>query len=355
MKRTFLFVVLLFAALPAFATVFGTVRGIVHDPQHRPVQDVTVTLKAKTSSYVQTAQTDANGEFHFDAVPLAEYRVTTSAASFASEEQSITVLSGTAPILHFELKLGSQTESIIVSADSGPAQLESITPTTLVNRLEISDTPGASRTNSMALITDYVPGSYVVHDQLHVRGGHQVTWLIDGVAIPNTNIASNLGPQVDPKDIDTMEAQRGSYSADYGDRTYGIFNVAPRTGFERNNEAELVLSAGNFYQTDDQLNFGSHTNRFAYYASVNGNRTNLGLQTPTSAVIHDAANGLGGFTSLIFNLGPQSRLRLIAQARRDFYQVPVDPSDPSTILHDINRENDSFAAFSWVRTFGPGL
>jgi outer membrane cobalamin receptor len=358
MKRTFLFVVFLFIALPVFATVFGTVRGIVHDPQHRPVQDVTVTLKSKTSSYVQTAQTDANGEFHFDAVPLGEYRVTASAASFASEEQTIGVLSGTAPILHFELKLGSQTESITVSADAGTAQLESITPTTLVNRLEISDTPGASRTNSLALITDYVPGSYVVHDQLHVRGGHQVTWLIDGVAIPNTNIASNLGPQVDPKDIDTMETQRGSYSADYGDRTYGIFNVAPRTGFERDNEAELVLSAGNFYQTDDQLNFGGHTNRFAYYASVNGNRTNLGLQTPTSAVIHDAANGFGGFSSLIYNADSQDQFRLVAQLRRDFYQVPFDPNDPGTqgqFLRDANHENDSFVTFSWVRTFSPGL
>ncbi len=358
MKRAFLFVVSLFIALPAFATVFGTVRGIVHDPQHRPVQDVTVTLKAKTSSYVQTAQTDPNGEFHFDAVPLGEYRVTASAASFAPEEQSIAVLSGTAPILHFELKLGSQTESIIVSADAGTAQLESITPTTLVNRLEISDTPGASRTNSLALITDYVPGSYVVHDQLHVRGGHQVTWLIDGIAIPNTNIASNLGPQVDPKDIDTLEAQRGSYSADYGDRTYGIFNVAPRTGFERDNEAELVLSGGNFYQTDDQFNFGGHTNRFAYYASVNGNRTNLGLQTPTSAVIHDAANGFGGFTSLIYNADSQDQLRLVAQLRRDFFQVPFDPNDPGTqgqFLRDANRENDSFVTFSWVRTFSPGL
>ena len=358
MKRTFLFVVFLFIALPVFATVFGTVRGIVHDPQHRPVQDVTVTLKAKASTYVQTAQTDANGEFHFDAVPLGEYRVTASAASFAPEEQWIAVLSGTAPILHFELKLGSQTESITVSAEAGTAQLESITPTTLVNRLEISDTPGASRTNSLALITDYVPGSYVVHDQLHVRGGHQVTWLIDGVAIPNTNIASNLGPQVDPKDIDTMETQRGSYSADYGDRTYGIFNVAPRTGFERDNEAELVLSAGNFNQTDDQLNFGGHTNRFAYYASVNGNRTNLGLQTPTSAVIHDAANGFGGFTSLIYNADSQDQFRLVAQLRRDFYQVPFDPNDPGTqgqFLRDTNHENDSFVAFSWVRTFSPGL
>src|SRR5213080_5040757 len=216
MRRVLWFVVLFLPfAGAAFATVFGTVRGIVHDPQHRPVHNVTVTLKAQASSYTQTSQTDANGEFHFDAVPLGEYRVTASAASFASEEQTIAVPSGTAPILHFEMKLGSQSESITVSADVGPGQLESITPSTLVNRLEIRDTPGASRSNSLALITDFVPGSYVVHDQLHVRGGHQVTWLIDGVAIPNTNIASNLGPQLDPKDIDILEAQRGSYSADY--------------------------------------------------------------------------------------------------------------------------------------------
>jgi outer membrane cobalamin receptor len=340
------------------ATIFGTVRGLVHDPQHRPVADAQVLLKAKASAFALTAQSDANGEFHFDGVPVAEYTVTVSKAGFATEEQALTVLSGTAPILHFELALGSQTQSVTVSAEAAPGQTESITPTTLVDREQIQQTPGASRTNSLALITDYVPGSYFTHDQLHIRGGHQVSWLIDGVPIPNTNIASNLGPQIDPKDIDTVEAQRGSYAADYGDRTYGIFNVAPRTGFERNNEAELILSAGNFYQTDDQLNFGGHSNRFAYYASVSGNRTNLGLQTPTSAVIHDAANGLGGFTSLIYNADSQDQLRLVAQIRRDFYQVPFDPNDPNTqgtFLHDVNRETDSFVTFSWVRTFSPGL
>ncbi len=38
-----------------------------------------------------------------------------------------------------------------------------------------------------------------------MRGGHQVDWLIDGVPVPNTNIASNLGPVIDPKDIDYLE------------------------------------------------------------------------------------------------------------------------------------------------------
>jgi outer membrane cobalamin receptor len=354
MRRALLFVVFVLPlAAASLATVFGTVRGILHDPQHRPVSSIQVVLKAKASEFTLNDTTDDAGQFHFDAVPLGEYTVAISDPNFVADAQSVTVLSGTAPILHFELRLPAQNETVLVSADA--AQTETVTPTSLVDRLQIQETPGASRANSLALITNYVPGSYLTHDQLHVRGGHQVSWLIDGVSIPNTNIASNLGPQIDPKDIDTLETQRGSYSADYGDRTYGVFNVSPRTGFERNNEAELVLSAGNFYQTDDQLNIGGHTNRLAYYASVSGNRTNLGLQTPTSAVLHDAANGYGGFTSLIFNLDPQDQLRLVAQARRDFYQVPMDPSDPSTILRDVNRENDSFAAFSWVRTFSPGL
>lgn len=356
--------ILLGAALPfaalSLATVFGTVRGIVHDPQHRPIAAIQMVLKAKASEYSQTAQTDASGEFHFDAVPLGEYTVAASGSGFASEEQAVTVLSGTAPILHFELRLASRSETVVVSGDAGTGQAESVTPTTLVNRQELTETPGATQANSVAMITNFVPGAYVTHDQLHIRGGHQVSWLIDGVPIPNTNIASNLGPQIDPKDIDALEVQRGSYTADYGDRTYGVFDVAPRTGFERNNEAELTLSAGNFYQTDDQLNFGGHTNRFAYYGSLSGGRTNLGLQTPTSAVIHDAANNYGAFTSLIYNLDSGDQLRVVAQARRDFYQVPFDRNDPNNsspgeFLNDTNKETDTFAAFSWVRTFTPGL
>ena len=347
----------LLAAGPVLATIFGTVRGIVHDPQHRPVAAATVTLKARNSDYLQTMQTDVDGNFHFDAVPVGEYSVSVLFDGFAVQEQGITVLSGTAPILHFEMRLPTQAQKVEVQAE--PGQTESVTPTDVVSREEIAETPGATRTNSTAMITNYVPGSYVTHDQLHVRGGHQVSWLIDGVPIPNTNIASNLGPQIDPKDIDVLEVQRGSYSADFGDRTYGIFNVAPRTGFERNNDGELVLGLGNFYQSDDQVSFGGHTSRFAYYASASGSRSNLGLETPTSKVIHDAANGYGGFGSLIYNTGSQDQLRWVTSLRRDFYQVPFDPKNPENnagnSFRDVNRESDAFVAFSWVHTFNPGL
>ncbi|HUL35524.1 MAG TPA: TonB-dependent receptor [Candidatus Eisenbacteria bacterium] len=342
-----------------FATVFATVRGIVHDPQHRPIPGADVVLRAVDSQFTQDAKTDNNGEFHFDSIPVGQYTITVTKSGFAAREDTLSVLSGAAPILHFELPVGKSAETITVTSEAAPAQTESVTPTTLVSRQEIANTPGASLANSLSMITNYVPGSYVTHDQLHIRGGHQTSWLIDGVSIPNTNIASNLGPQINPNDINTLEVLRGSYAADYGDRTYGVFNVSPRTGFERNNEAELVVTAGNFYQTDDQLNFGGHTNRFAYYASLNGNRTDLGLQTPTAAVIHDQANGYGGFTSLTYNVDAKNQLRFVAQLRQDYYQVPFDPNDPNidpgTFLSDSNKERDGFVMATWLHTFSPGL
>ena len=37
------------------------------------VTNAQVTLQARKSAYTQTVQTDGEGEFHFDAVPLGEY------------------------------------------------------------------------------------------------------------------------------------------------------------------------------------------------------------------------------------------------------------------------------------------
>ncbi len=358
-------------AVTAFASVFGSIRGIVHDPQHRPVENAMVMLRSKTSDWSATSNTDATGQFSFNAVAVGEYTVTVAAPSFNQAAQNVVVNSGSQPVLHFSLSVATKKETVNVSGSPEAAPTDSATPTTLVSRLDVEHTPGAARSNSLAMITDYVPGAYITHDQLHLRGGHQTSWLIDGVPVPNTNIASNLGPQFDPKDIDYLEVDRGSYGAEFGDRTYGVFNVVPRTGFERNRQAELVLSAGNFYQTNDALSFGSHTERFAYYASVNANRSNLGIQTPVPQVVHDAENGYGGFGSLIFNVDPSDQLRLVTSLRRDYYQIPYDPFPndiennlvngqltgqyPSLDLRDGDHESDAIVNFSWVHTFNTKL
>jgi len=346
--------ILLFSVIASQASIFGTVRGIVHDPQHRPIEGASVTLRARLSDWTHHAPTNADGEFSIEAVPAGEYTIRIERAGFRTIEQSITVVSGSAPILHFSMQLGAVAERVEVKADLEAVNPESSRTETLVNREQIARDPGATRTNSLAIITDFVPGAYMVHDQLHIRGGHQVSWLVDGVPVPNTNIASNVGPQFDPKDIDTIELQRGGYSSEVGDRTYGVFNVVTRSGFERNRLAELVLSYGSFYETNDQISLGDHTRRFAYYASLSGNRTDVGLMPPVAESIHNVGSGLGGFTSLIFNADASNQLRLVASLRRDRYQIPNAPDDQTAGIRDVQRERDAFVNSSWVHTIGPG-
>ena len=334
------------------ASIFGSITGLIHDPQHRPVQGAKVTVSATNSDWSQTITSSDAGEFRFDNVPLGSYRVRVEVPGFAEQTQDLTIASGTDARLHFALSMAATNESVEVRDTLQGVNPESSTATTIVDRNQIATTPGASQTNSMAMITNYVPGSYMVHDQLHIRGGHQVSWLLDGVPVPNTSIASNVGPQFDPKDIDSIEVQRGGYSAEYGDRAYGVFNVVTRSGFERNREAELVTTYGSFNQTNDQISFGDHTDRFAYYGSLTGYRTDLGLETPVPQVINDNAAGLSGFTSLIFNKDADNQFRLVASARGDHFQVPIDPANP---LHDVENERDDFANFSWLHTVSSGI
>jgi outer membrane receptor protein involved in Fe transport len=352
--RTTVLVALL-APVQIFASVFGTVKAIVHDPQHRPVKGAEVVVESATSSFKQTATTDEEGMATIMRLPVGQYNITINSRGFATQQQATLVTSDSVQELHFAMAVAAHQESVEVTAEPAIVNPSSSTPEAVVSRAEIAQSPGSDRTNSLSMITDFVPGATVVHDQLHVRGGHQVTWAIDGVPVPNTNIATNVGPQFDPKDIDNVEVQRGSFSAESGDRTYGVFNISTRSGFERSRQGELVTSYGNFNTTDDQLSFGDHSDRTAYYFSLSGNRSDHGLETPTPANLHDQANGAGAFTSLIFNATPNDQFRFVGSARRDYFQVPNDPDQQLAGVRDRDREQDYFGTFSWVHTAGPGI
>src|ERR1700726_4652650 len=96
----------------AVATIFGAVRGIVHDPQHRPIQGAMVMLRSKSSEWTKSVHTDANGEFAFNAVPLGAYTVSVASPGLVEAAQGAVVNSGTEPVIHFQLKLAGAKETI---------------------------------------------------------------------------------------------------------------------------------------------------------------------------------------------------------------------------------------------------
>ena len=334
------------------AQVPGTIKGVVHDPQHHPVEDAQVKLSCRNSDRILTSRSNSDGEFEIAGSPAGACEISVEARSFRKQTQQV-VSDTRSSVLHFRLELARVNESVEVSASKLDTQVSTVQSVTTAK--EIERTPGADQTNSLQMITDFVPGAYMVHDMLHMRGGHQVNWFIDGVPVINTNIAANVAPFINPKNVDELETERGGFSSEYGDRTYGFFNVLTPSGFDRNNQAELTTSFGNFYTTDDQFNFSGHTQRLGYYASIDANRAQLGLSNPTAAAIHDQQSGIGGFTSLLYNPTPKDQLRLTVSLRGDHYQIPNTPDDQAAGIRDLDLERDYLVGLNWTHTISSGV
>ena len=336
----------------ALAADTGAIRGIVHDPQHRPLAGAEIAVRGVVT---RTAQSDTNGEFQVNDLSEGAYTIAVTAQGFRPLEQRVTVTAGKTPVLHFQLELAPVNATVDVSGAASKLNTQVSTVQTMVSPQEIAQTAGADQTNSLAMITNFTPGAYMVHDMLHMRGGHQVNWFFDGIPVVNTNIAANVAPLINPKNVAELEVERGGFSSEYGDRTYGFFNVVTPSGFERNNEIQVIASAGNFYSTDDQINIGSHTTRFAYYASIDGSRSELGLAPPVSQIVHDQASGVGGFLSLFYNPSAKDQLRWIASVREDHYQIPNTQDDQAAGIRDLDLERDALAGFHWTHSFADGI
>ena len=99
-----LVLVLIFQGI-TLAGIFGTVRGIVHDAQHRPIENAKVLLQAKQSDWKKEATTDGEGRFQMDAVPAGLYTIHIVTDGFRDVKNDLTVLPDSAPLLRFPMEL----------------------------------------------------------------------------------------------------------------------------------------------------------------------------------------------------------------------------------------------------------
>ena len=137
------FAIFVASASRGFANDLGAIRGLIHDPQHRPIENAVVTLKSRFSDWAKTVNTDATGQFQFNAVALGSYFVSVTSEGFAPASQAVIVISGSIPSLHFQLQLASANEKVNVTAMPDLVATDSATPTTMIGRVDIERAPGA--------------------------------------------------------------------------------------------------------------------------------------------------------------------------------------------------------------------
>jgi YbbR domain-containing protein len=140
-------------AVPILIAATGSVRGIVHDPQHRPLPGAQVVLHGRNATVTKTVQSDGNGEFQINDVPEGAYTVDVSARGFRLLEQQAVVTADKAPVLHFRLELAPVSSSVEVSGAISKLNPQTSTVQTLVSPEDIAQTAGADQTNSLAMIS----------------------------------------------------------------------------------------------------------------------------------------------------------------------------------------------------------
>src|SRR5437879_3235451 len=145
MSKRFIAIIILLAllvALPVFASVFGTVKAIVHDPQHRPVKDAQVEVQSRTAAFKMAGATNEDGIATLQNVPVGEYDVTIQSPGFATVQQSVTVTSSNVQEMHFALALAQHQETVEVSGAPERVNPSSPVPQVLINRGDIAGRDG---------------------------------------------------------------------------------------------------------------------------------------------------------------------------------------------------------------------
>jgi hypothetical protein len=247
MKSTGVLVSLLFPllALTPMAnaqTVTGSITGTVVDASGALVAGATVQLTNEISKQVREFQTASNGTFVFPDLFPANYDIRVTHPGFKGFVQNGIILGTLEKVdLHtLRLEVGDVTSTVEVKAEAARVVTDSSDHATDVNLKQLEQTPIRGR-NFQAFIHD-LPGVIDVgtYDQRGwnqnsavINGGQQgqVLVTLDGMAAQDSGAPSLSTYQAPSTDaIAEVKLLTGNYSAEYGARNGGQYNLTIKNG-----------------------------------------------------------------------------------------------------------------------------
>ncbi len=333
---------------PASASTLGAIRGTVYDSAGHPLQHAKVVIVAGVGTKDSTA-TDASGRYIFPRVEFDTYTVTVTAAGLPPNSQIVTVASGTVTVLDFHLSEKKLASVVTVAKAGHPVSVTVMTPQM------IQTLPSNFK---LASVTETVPGVVPFsYDEPVVRGFHGVAYYIDGIPIPQTS-SSAFAEVLDPRDIGSVEVYTGSFPAEYGgSRQGGVVNIISKR--PSGNGGDITLTGGNYATGATQLSesFGGPT--LKAYVSLNFDRTDRGLDSPTAQPIHDAASQSNEFMRLTYVPDSRDSWALHFSNLFSTFQIPIDTNPTSVSFapqgsDDLQYEYARYASIVYNRLSADG-
>ena len=237
---------LVLGSLPAGAQVTtADVVGTVSDTTGALMPGVTVTARNEATGAVESAVSDAGGNFQILRLPPGRYRVTTELQGFKTVDNAVTLAIGDRYRLGVKLEVGAVEEHLTVVAQSPLMQTERASVAVLVDERAMQDSPlngrnfvrlaqaapGANEGPSNSLSSGNRPDDRRQSSSVSINGQDTSlnNFLIDGLDNNERFIGTVIvRPSVDA--IQEMRVETNAFSAELGRAAGGVINVVTKSG-----------------------------------------------------------------------------------------------------------------------------
>ncbi|WP_255550866.1 carboxypeptidase-like regulatory domain-containing protein [Granulicella sp. dw_53] len=243
-RKVCVFAVLGFASQVQAQVDTGAIAGSVTDSSGAVVPGAEVVLLEEKTGVTIKAQSGENGSFNFSPVKLGTYTLTISRDGYKqSVRQHIEVTIQSHLEINPKLEIGTISDTVQVSADSGLLETRSSAIQQLVTERAINDLPLNGRNPSF--LAQLSPGvTFAQNDSRNLQASGSFTangsrrtqnnYLLDGMD-DNAAIADlvNQGQFVimpPPDALREFTVQTSNYSAEFGHSAGAVLNVSTKSG-----------------------------------------------------------------------------------------------------------------------------
>jgi len=214
----------------------GDIEGKVTDTNGAVIPGVSITVTGITVGFSRTVQSDNQGEFRVQQIPIGLYNVATAATSgFAAATISdVTVTIEKATMVNIKLGLTTTAESVVVTSDALGVNVDitdSKVQTNITQGLIDQLPNGTSFTSLLKISPATRQESRSGGFQVDGASGSENAFLIDGVSLENFRTGTLNGVNNIPTAlVSEIQIKTGGFEAEHGGASGGVISVVTKSG-----------------------------------------------------------------------------------------------------------------------------
>jgi hypothetical protein len=243
--------VLCFATAVFGQRTTGDVEGKVTDPNGAVVPNVSITLTGVTVGFKRNVQSDDQGDFRIQQVPVGTYKITTGATSGfqATIVENISVTVERVTVVTVKLGITTTTTTVDIASDAAALidPTDSKVQTNITPKM-IEQLPKGTSFNSLLRLSPATrPEPLSGGFQVDGASGSENSFLIDGLSVENFRTGVLNGVNNIPTElVSEIQIKTGGFEAEHGGASGAVVSVVTKSGsdtFHGNFGAAFELSA----------------------------------------------------------------------------------------------------------------